>query len=151
MTSQFDFSTGDWNVVASAPVLVGLAVAKAEDSGYFGSKKESRTLDSQMSTNGDDSAARTLIDQAVTSETTPEVEAAMALPPAALADAAIAACVALTDILGKTAEPDEANGYKAWVLNVANEVAEAAKEDGVLISAGEAAVIERVREALALH
>jgi len=133
-----------------SPVLVGLAVAKAEDSGYFGSKKETRTLDSKMVADGDESAARALIDQAVTTETSPEVEAAMALPAAALADAAVAACVELTEILGSTAEHSEAHGYKTWVLNVANEVAEAAKEDGVRVSPGEAALINRVREALAL-
>ena len=150
MTSQFDFSASDWNVVASTPVLVGLAVAKAEDSGYFGSKKETKTLDSNMAANGDESAARSLIEQAVTTETSPEVEAAMALPAAALADAAVAACTELTEILGATTEPKEAQGYKSWVLNVANEVAEAAKEDGVRVSPGEAALINRVRDALSL-
>ncbi len=150
MTSQFDFSTGDWNTVASTPMLVGLAVAKAEDSGYFGSRKETRTLDSELSPHADDNPARSLIDQAVTSEPAPEIEAATALPPAALADAAIASCKELNQILSVTTSEAEAHSYKQWVVSVAREVAEAAKENGVRVSPAEEALIERVREALAL-
>lgn len=150
MTSQFDFSNHDWNTVASAPVLVGMAVAKAEDSGYFGSRRETRTLDGQLESGAEGNPARTLIDQAAATEPTPEVDAAMALPPSALADAAVAACVELTALLSATTKPDEAKGYKIWVLNVANEVAAAATENGVRVSDGEAALIDRIRVALEL-
>ena len=37
MTSQFDFTNNEWNDIAVLPVLVGFAVAKAEDSGRIGS------------------------------------------------------------------------------------------------------------------
>ena len=52
-------------------------------------------------------------------------------------------------VLAATAEPDEAKGYTEWVVGIARTVAEAAKEDGVRVSAGEANLIERLEAALA--
>ena len=57
MATQFDFSNDDWERVAAAPLLVGMAVAKAEDSGFLGSIRETRALLSNIADGADDPVA----------------------------------------------------------------------------------------------
>ncbi len=150
MTSQFDFSNDDWNHLASTPVLVGFAVAKAEDSGFFGSLREAKTLTDSISDGLVDNAANELIRQASATETKDQVDNYKSMSSEALAETAVLACERLDAILAANAEADEAQGYKQWVLRVANAVAEAAKEHGDRVSAGEAALIKRIHQALAI-
>lgn len=148
MTSQFDFTTDQWTHLASTPLLVGLAVAKAEDSGFLGSIRETRTLSSSIVAPDDGNPARSLIDQAATTDVGDLVDVYKATNAEGLAMTAVRACEELAAILDQVAEPDETKGYKAWVLDVARTVAEAAKEDGVRVSPGEADLIERIASAL---
>ena len=46
------------------------------------------------------------------------------------------------------ASAEEAEAYRAWVLAVGQQVAEAAKDGGVLISGQEKALLKELREAL---
>lgn len=148
MTSQFEFSDRDWKTVASAPVLVGLAVAKAVDSGVIGSWRETRALDRELNGDAPVNPASAMIEQAAATDLRSEIVAAVAQQPSDLATTAVATCVELNALLTATAEPEEARGYKAWVLDVANEVAAAAKEGGIRVSPGEAELIDRIRFAL---
>lgn len=149
MTTQFDFSAEQWDHIASTPVLVGYAVAKAEDSGFFGSIKETRTVVSAVAAGiEEESPAKGLVNEAAAAETDEQAQVFQATGAQELADAAVQACTELSSLLGELAEPEEAAGYKAWVLTIATEVAEAAKEGGVRTSAAEAALIERLEAAL---
>ncbi|MEM9562688.1 MAG: hypothetical protein AAGA93_08740 [Actinomycetota bacterium] len=150
MGTQFDFSNDDWDRVAAAPVLVGMAVAKAEHSGFLGSIRETRSLLATIADGASDNPARDLIAQAAATDTTADFEAYRVLTPDALATDAEVACQELTRILADTVEPDIADGYKRWVLSVAGAVAEAAKEQGVRVSRGELEVIVQVTKALGL-
>ncbi len=149
MTTQYDFTSQDWQHVAMTPVLVGLAVARAEESGFYGSIKEARTLVSTIAAGADGNPASSLIAQAAATDTDAETSAFRSTAPDALAGAAENACRELVTVLAATAEPDEAKGYAEWVVGIARTVAEAAKEDGVRVSAGEANLIERLEAALA--
>lgn len=150
MTSQFDFSNDDWDHIATTPVLVGFAVAKAEDSGFFGSMREAKALSDSIAAALENEAARDLIRQASATETKEKAESFKSMSPEALADSAVAACRQLSEMLSTTAEPDEAAGYKNWVFDVANTVAKAAKEHGVRVSPSEEALIKRIGLALAI-
>ena len=150
-TSQFDFSNDQWELVASAPVLVGLAVARAEDSGFLGSIKETRTLLGAIAAQVEQSPAGSLIAQAATTDTGEQYEHYREVDRAALATEAVAACHQLVQVLADVAQPEEADGYKRWVLDVGRAVASAAKEHGVRVSAGEEAVITQVEAALGLE
>ena len=150
MTSQYDFSNDDWNHVATTPVLVGFAVALAEDSGVFGSWRELRTLNNTIAEGFEDDSANSLISQAAATDTSDKTEAYKAISAEALAETAVLACERLNDILSSKAEPDESAGYKRWVLRIANAVAEAASEHGDRVSPGEAALIERLHASLAI-
>ena len=149
MTTQYDFSTGDWKHVAMTPVLVGWAVARAEDSGFYGSIKEARTLVSTIAASAAESPANSLIAQAASTDTDAETSAFRSTAPEALAGAAENACIELVRVLAAVAQPDEVRGFADWVLSIANTVAEAAKEDGVRVSAGEAELIKRLEAILA--
>lgn len=149
-TSQFDFSNDQWELVAATPVLVGMAVARAEDSGFLGSIKENRTLMGTIAAQAEQSPAGSLVAQAATTDTGERYERSREADPAALADDAVAACQELALVLAAVAQPDEADSYKQWVLDVARAVAGAAKEHGVRVSAGEEALIGRVEAALGL-
>lgn len=149
MTSQYDFTNEDWDHVVITPMLVGLAVAKAEDSGFFGSMKETRTLMSTIAAEVTGNPASGLINAAAVADTEERVKGLTASGPSVLAEAAVNACGELSAILAKTAEPEEASGFKSWILDIATAVAEAAKETDVRVSHAESQVIERVRGALA--
>lgn len=149
-TSQFDFSNDQWELVAATPVLVGMAVARAEDSGFLGSIKESRTLMGTIAAQAEQSPAGSLIAQAATTDTGEQYEHYRESDPAALAAEAVAVCQQVAEVLAAVAQPDEADGYKRWVLDVARAVAGAAKEHGVRVSSGEEAVITQVETALGL-
>ncbi len=150
-TSQFDFSNDQWELVAAAPVLVGMAVARAEDSGFLGSLKETRTLMGTIASQAEQSPAGSLIAQAATTDTGEQYEHYRESDPAVLAADAVAVCQQVADVLAAVAQPDEADGFKRWVLDVARAVAGAAKEHGVRVSAGEEAVITQVETALGLQ
>lgn len=150
MTTQFDFSNDDWDRVANTPLLVGMAVAKAEDSGFFGSIRETRALLSSIAEGADGNPAGELIAQAAATDTTTDYEAFKVLSAEALAADATDACRHLANILGEVLEPELADAYKRWVVDVASAVAESAKEHGERVSPGEATVIEQVTKALGL-
>jgi len=150
-TSQFDFSNDQWELVATVPVLVGMAVARAEDSGFLGSFKETRALLGAIAAQAQEGPAASLIAQAATTDTGEELDQYREAASDALAADAEAACRQLAEVLAAVAQPDEADGYKRWVLDVARAVAGAAKEHGVRFSAGEEAVISRVESALGLE
>jgi len=150
MTSQFDFSVEQWEHIATTPVLVGFAVAKAEDSGFLGSIRETRTLVSSIAAGVDDNPAAALINQAAATETDEQANAYRAIGGPALAEAALTACRELAALLDSRAEPTESTGYKNWILDIARTVAEAAKEDGVRISPAEADLIDRIESALSV-
>lgn len=150
MTTQYDYSNDEWELIARTPLLVGMAVAKAEDSGFFGSIRETRSLLAAIAGGADDNPASVLIKQAAAVDTEADFAAYRALSAVALATDAEEACRLLDRMLDGKAEPAQAEGYKRWVVDVARAVAEAAKEHGTRVSPGEVTVIETVTEALGL-
>ncbi len=150
MTSQYDFTNEQWHHVVQTPVLVGLAVARAEDSGFFGSMRETRTLLSELATQRSSGPADTLIAQASAADTGDFYEAMKALSPEALANDATLACERLHTILVEVAGEAEATAYKSWIVDIARSVAEAATEDGSRVSDGEAKVLDRISRALVI-
>lgn len=150
MTSQFDFTNNEWNDIAVLPVLVGFAVAKAEDSGRVGSFREIRTLISSIAERAPDNAARSLIEAASTIDVKDKIDEFEQHAPELLGDVAVRSCSAISAVLDERADPDEATAYKAWVFDIAHQVASTAKEDGIRVSAAESALLDRTKQALGL-
>lgn len=150
MTSQFDFTNNEWNDIAVLPVLVGYAVARAEQSGRIGSFLEIRALVGTIADSAPDGPARSLIEAASTIAVKDRIEDFQEHEPDLLADVAVSACTRIARVLDERAEPAEAQGYKRWVIGVAEGVANAAREDGVRVSEPEQALLDRARAALGL-
>ena len=150
MTTQFEFSNDEWDQLAAVPFLVGMAVAKAEDSGFVGSLRESRTLMHSIGSQSETNPASGLIAQAATTDVTEHYERFKASDPEALAAEAVETCSQVATVLDTVAQPAEAKGYKQWLLDVGWTVAEAAKEHGQRVSPGEATLLARISGALGL-
>lgn len=147
MTSPFDFTNDEWSHLVAAPVLVGLAVARAEDSGFFGSMKEIRTLLGEIAAKADEGSAGGLVAQVAATESV-AFDRFKDDTASNLAEAAVSACERARAVLDQRADPDEASAFSSWLLDVAATVADSATEGGVRVSAGESALIDRFRDAL---
>ena len=150
MTSQFDFSNTEWNDIATLPVLVGYAVAMAEDSGRVGSYLEVRTLANSIVAGRRKGPAQGLIEAARATDIKPQVDQFEEHSPELLGDIAVQAARDLGKLLDSRTTPDESVAFKQWVYGIGVQVAEAAKEGGIRVSGGEVALLERIREALML-
>ena len=150
MTSQFDFTNNEWNDIAVLPVLVGFAIAKAEDSGRVGSFREIRTLINSIAEKAPDNSAKSLIEAASTIDVRDKIDEFEDHAPDLLADVAVRACSTIAAVLDQQADPDEAAGYKAWVFDIAHQVASTAKEDGIRVSPAESELLDRTKLALGI-
>lgn len=150
MTSQFDFTNNEWNDIAVLPVLVGFAIAKAEDSGRIGSFRELRTLVNSIADKAPDNAAQSLIEAASTIDVRDKIDQFEEHTPELLADVAVSACATISGVLEQRAETAEAAAYKAWVFDIAHQVAATAKEDGMRVSPAESELLDRTKAALGL-
>ncbi|MGF1599873.1 MAG: hypothetical protein ACFCVK_23670 [Acidimicrobiales bacterium] len=153
MTNQFDFTNDEWEALSAAPVLVGVAMARAADSGRFGSYRESRAVMAALEPDVTGSPAADLIRAAAAADVTELIERLTVgdtIGPEAWAELAVTACAEAADALIARALPEEATGFTTWLLAVANDVANAAKEGGVRISPPEADLLRRLAAALRL-
>ena len=172
MTSQSAFSEEEWFLVLSTPSMVGAAVAHAGRSGLGGTMKEVMANVRSMTAGKDDFPDNELI-QALTAgeEHGDRAEAKAAMQeqmqkaqstmaergiksPEALADAAVADCSAVIALLNERAMRSEVADYQTWIMKIAQNVSEAAKEGGFLgiggerVSDAEEALIGRIQAAL---
>ncbi len=150
MTSQFDFTNAEWSDIAALPVLLGYAVAQAEDSGRVGTFRELRALVNRIGDAAPQNAAQALIEAASTIDVRDKLEEFEDHTPELLGDVAVTACDTIARVVEERAEADEAQAFKQWVYDIAHQVASTAKEDGVRISAPESALLDRAKAALSL-
>jgi sulfite reductase beta subunit-like hemoprotein len=150
MTTQFEFSNDEWDELASVPLLVGMAVAKAEDSGLLGNVRETRALAETIASQAEAYTSISLIAQAATTDTSAEHDRFRGWTSEQLATEAVGACTRVARLLAERAEPSEAEAFRRWVLDVGRAVAAVAKEGGVRVSPGEEALLADVEVALGL-
>lgn len=148
MTTRARFNAEDWATITQAPLLAAAAVAGADRGGRFG---ESMALARAYAAERE--ARHTeLVAQVVS--TPPGVDTQGIRSADDLAARALERGRAAMAILARQAEPAEVDDYRAFVLQLAEGVARAHKEGGVLgiggeeIGAGERGMLERLREAL---
>lgn len=139
MTKE-DFSPEDWQLIVSAPSLVGLVVSAASPSGPLGVMKEMFVVGAAITDMAGDQQENPMIQAimedirhhetpTIQPEGTPDPEVARAW---ALAE--LARVPAILDGAGGGAATD---GYLQWLVTVAVRVAEAAREGGVFGLGGE--------------
>jgi hypothetical protein len=162
MVSKAAFTAEEWNQVLGGVFMAGFAVTAADPSGLWGLLKETfasgRAL---MEAKGNASASE--LSKAIVSdmETSEGRSAAQAYVKGRLQGAkreeikqrAIDALRSAAAVVDQKA-PSDATAYKAWLLQIANSVAEASKEGGFLgfggvdVSDAEKATLSEISAAL---
>ena len=141
------FTEEEWTLLATTPQLVGMAMAGVGSSGLVGSTKEMFANARSLMQAKKDYAGNELI-QAILPDTTDRQKAMEDAKvqrdtmmtrfktegikkPEDLARVVLEDCAKAIDILEEK-EPETVESYKAWLLEVAENVANAAKEGGFL-------------------
>ena len=159
MATKTDFTADEWNQIQRGPFMAGLAVVAASPSGPFGVMKELFAVGKMLGEVKMQGTSNELIKALVADI---EAGAKDLNAPAELKGKtsdqvksyAIDSCRQVALLAEKKAKPDEAEGFKQWLVSVAHKVAEAAKEGGFLgfggtrVSEQEAATIKELSTTL---
>jgi hypothetical protein len=161
MTSKTDFSDEEWTRLKRGPFLAGMAISLADPGGPIEAFKEtSATLKSVLAAaEGDDRGE--LVD-AIASDVRDQAQERKNPLAGFKPSKGATAGVEILDELGEVnrivsekATPEEAEAVRAWLLAVAQEAANAAKEGGFMgfhaerVSEGEQRMLDQLRRALA--
>lgn len=157
VTTKSDFSEEEWARIVRAPFVAGLAISLADPGGPIEAAKE--TMASMRSATSPPSREELLSDvaldvQAMVQERRHPLKGYKPTGPA-VGDEVVAELREVVAVVAGTATAEEATAYGAWLLASAQAAAEAAKEGGFMgfgaeqVSAGEQAMLDRVREAVA--
>ena len=155
MSTQADYTTEEWNLVASGPVLAGMTIVVA-DPAFFGAMKESAAIAKAIVASGQSSDVELI--QAISAASqggkkyhTPDI------PKDQGAEGAIGVlvkeCQKVVQLV-REKSADEADVYAQWLVDIARITAESSKEGGFLgigatrVSERETAAIQRLAEAL---
>ena len=152
MTTKADYTTEEWNILLTAPPNAATYVITA-DLSVMGALKEMKALGKALKKPSAPAAAQGLVDalvadiqektknkESVETQEVQEGEDAREFVRQGLQGAA--------DLLDAKCSPEEAAGFKQWLLDVAESVAEADKE-GSHFGSGGVRVTEKEKAALA--
>ena len=162
MVSKAAFTAEEWNQVLGGVFMAGFAVTAADPSGLWGLLKETfasgrALMEAKSSANASELSKAIVSDM----ETSEGRSAAQAYVKGSLHGAkreeikqrAIDALRSAAAVVDQKA-PSDAAAYKAWLLQIANSVAEASKEGGFLgfggvdVSDAEKATLSEIAAAL---
>ena len=139
MTTKADYTAEEWHLIMQSPMAAALVVIYADPSNPVGLAQETFAVSKMMAQQAGAPAGNSLI--GAVAQEIKESEGRTAAPPAKPAkgsDLAAAKAQALgtlqqlNDLLAAKAPPDEAAGFKQWIVATARQVAGAAKEGGFL-------------------
>ncbi|WP_435133125.1 hypothetical protein [Formosa sp. A9] len=150
MEKLAQYSTDEWEKIATIPQLIGSIMAGAGSSGLIGTGKEMLAtvesfLDGRKSYK-DNPVINAIVPDAETDTSSEAIESAKAQrarlmhkinsyqikTPEELADAVLMECTEVISILEAKETPNVVKEYKHWLLEIADHVANAAKEGGFL-------------------
>lgn len=155
MAFKDNFSEDDWHNVVQAPLVASFAITAADPGGLIGTFQEAGATARAMAEAhkaADGSLAHEVVTEFQTSEARSMArdgikELTKGNNPAEATSAAIAKLGDIARLVESTL-PTEAPGYKIWLRDIAQRVAEAAKEGGFL-GFGGVAVSDAERQTLA--
>jgi hypothetical protein len=140
MADKSSFSTDEWKAILSSPMLAGMAVTLGEPSGLWGTMKESMASARALLETRSDPGASNLIKAILADIETSEgrtiakegLKSDLTGKSAAEIKQQIIAKLARVGEIIDTKAGAEAAGFKSWLKQVAEKVAEAASEGGFL-------------------
>jgi hypothetical protein len=159
MTTKDDFTDEEWARLERAPFVAGLAISLADPGGPIEAVKESMAALKTVSEAAQSGGQSELVDAVAKSVTEKAQKRQSPLrdfkPRGALAGEEILEELrAANALVTEKATPEEAAGYREWLLTAAKRAAEAAKEGGFLgfkaerVSEGEQRMLDKLGEVL---
>jgi hypothetical protein len=162
MVSKADFASEEWARVVASPVVAGMAITAADPSGLWGLLQEAfasgRSLLDAKQNLATNPLAKAVAEDITNADTRSAARARMQaqFQSAQLGEIKAKAIEELRSVaaLVDAKAPNEAPGFKAWLQDVAQKVAEAGKEGGFLgfggvaVSDAERATLAEVSAAL---
>jgi hypothetical protein len=162
MSTISDYSKEEWILLHSVPAMIGAAVLAADESGIWGTAKESFALTTSWTKGVTQYPDNSLIKSLLTEKEDPAGDPIkdayrnfkIEVKEQGLdqfASGVIESCGQAADLLDEKSDEQEAAEYKAWVLAIGRKVATAAKEkgsSGERISLKEENLLSQVAEAL---
>ena len=157
MTTKADFTDEEWARLERSPIVAGLAISLADPGGPIEAVKESvaalRTATEPPSGGGElaEEVAKSVAEKAKNRQS----PLGDFKPRGALAGEEILEELrAVNALLNEKATPEEAAGFREWLLTAAKRSADAAKEGGFLgfkaerVSEGEQKMLDKLGEVL---
>lgn len=149
MTAKADFNAEEWSQVAEAPPLAGLIVITAQRGGTI---RETMQMAKFWAAEREQHQGGELLDALLAER--PEVDPRKYENAEALRREGMEQLRSTVALLESKAEPEEVEAYRGFVVGLAQRVAEAHKEGGVLgvggekVSDSESAALAEIAEAL---
>jgi len=139
MSSKNDYTEEEWQTLMDVPMLVGAAVMVVGKSG-LGTMKESFEIARQtlgaMKTYPNNELIQDILEARIKDKEKSSIESfsspLLKLQPEEFKEEVVRICRQANELLAKKSTPEEAGEYKAWVGEIADKVAHAASEGGIL-------------------
>jgi hypothetical protein len=159
MTSKADFSEEEWTRLARAPFIAGMAISLADPGGPIEALRETSATVKTV-TRAAEGGRPELVD--ALARDVAEGVRERHNPLSGFKPQGTTAAVEILDelravngIVTEKASPEEAEAFRAWLLEAAKEAADAAKEGGFMgfraerVSEGEQRMLDQLGQALA--
>lgn len=143
MTGKSDFSEQEWKTVLEGPPSAGMIVVTA---GRGGTIRETFAIAKAYTEARQQHGQSELLDEIVAAK--PEIDHTRYHSFEELKTNDLQHLRDAVELLERKATPDEVDGYRQFVLALADKVASAHREDGMTISGPEQAAIEEIKAAL---
>jgi len=143
MTTKAAFTPDEWTTVIEGPTSAGMMVVMASHGGTF---RETFAMSKAYVDARSEHGESELLDEIVS--TRPKTDHTRAHSAEEMRDHALIGVRAAVALVAAKATPEELEGYRAFVLTVANKVAAAHREDGQDVSSPEAEAIQSITEAV---
>src|SRR5690349_8761317 len=143
MTTRDAFTPDEWTTVLAGPTTAGMIVVTAAGGGMF---RETFAMSKAYAEARAGHGQSELLDEIVA--TKPKVERPKYSSPEAFRNEGVDRLRAALALVQGKATPAELDGYRSFILAVADKVANAHREEDQLVSPGEAEAIDQIREAV---
>ena len=143
MTSKAAFSPDEWKVVLEGPPTAGMIVITAAHGGMW---RETFAISKAYVEARAQHGESELLDEIVSAK--PKMDHTRSHSPQELKDHGLGLLRNAMALLEDKATPEERADYRQFVINLANKVAAAHREEGQDVSPPEAAAIEEITAAL---
>jgi hypothetical protein len=143
MTGKTDFTPEEWQLVLHGPPTAGMIVLTAQHGGSF---RETYAMAKAYAEAREHHGASELIDEIVGAK--PQIDHTRYHSPEELKEQGLQHLRDAVGVLESKATPDEVDGYKRFVVTLAEKVANAHREGGVSVSEPEQAALDEISATL---